>query len=75
MAKSCTTAASMVVSRFTTFTENFVLCCNQITKANASSAQGSCNFGPLADIAISVFGEMSINTVFTQILTSLGCGL
>ena len=69
---------SMIVSRFTTFTENFVICCNQITKifctrydsANASSARGPCDFGPLADLAISVFREVSINTVFTQIRTS-----
>ena len=74
---------SMIVSRFTTFTENFVICCNQITKivctrygsASASSARGSCNFGPLTNLAISVFGEVSINTVFTQILTSRRCGL
>ena len=64
-------------------TENFVICCNQITKifctrynsANTSSARGPCDFGPLADLAISVFREVSINTVFTQILKSLGCGL
>ena len=63
-----------VVSRFRTFTENFVICCDQITKifctkygsANASCARGSCNFGPLADLAISVFREVSINTVFTR---------
>ena len=30
---------------------------------------GLCNFGPLTDLAISVFREMSINTVFTQICT------
>ena len=56
---------SMIVSRFTTFTENFVICCNQITKifctrygsANASSARGPCNFG-LADLPISVFREV-----------------
>ena len=65
---------SMIVSRFTTFTENFVICCDQITKtfctrydsANASSARCPCNFGPLADLAISVFREVSINTVFKQ---------
>ena len=70
---------SMIVSRFTSFTDNFVIGCNQITKifstrygsANASSARGPCNFGPLTDLAISVLREMSINTVFTQILTSL----
>ena len=50
---------SMIASRSTTFTENFVICCNQITKifctrygsANASSARGPCNFGPLANLA------------------------
>ena len=74
---------SMIVSRFTTFTENFVICCYQITNifctkydsAIASSARGPCNSGPVADLAISVFREMSINTVLTEILTSLGCGL
>ena len=69
---------SMIVSRFTTFAENFVICCNQVTKifcarydsANTSSARGPCDLGPLADLAISVFREVSINTVFTQIRTS-----
>ena len=53
---------SMIVSRFTTFTENFVICCDQITKifctkygsANASSARSSRNFGLVTDLAISV---------------------
>ena len=74
---------SMIVSRFTTFTENFVICCSQITKnfctrydsANASSAWSPCNFGPFTDLTISVSREMSINTVITQILTSLEYGL
>ena len=69
---------SMTVSRFTTFTENLVICCYQVTKifcarygfAITSSARGPCNFGPLTDLAISVFREVSINTVFTQIRTS-----
>ena len=69
---------SMIVSRFTTFTENFVICCNQITKifctkydsANTNSARCCCDFGLLADLAISVFREVSINTVFTKIHTS-----
>ena len=60
-----------------------MICCYQVTKifstkygfAIASSARSSCNFGPFADLAISVFREMSINTVFTQILTSLEYGL
>ena len=59
-----------------------MICCNQTTKffctrygfANASSAWGPCDFGPLADLAISVFGKMSINTVFTRIFTSLDVG-
>ena len=74
---------SMIVSRFTIFTQNVVICCYRITKifctrygsANASSARGPCDFGPFTDIAISVFREVSINTVLTQILTSLTCGL
>ena len=69
---------SMIVSRFTIFTENFVICCNLITKifctsygfATASSARVPCNFGPLTDLAISVFREVSMNTVFTQIHTT-----
>ena len=64
---------SMIVSRFTSFTENLVICCYQVTKifctrygsAIASSARGPCNFGPLTDLAISVFMVMSINTVLT----------
>ena len=74
---------SMIVSRFTTFTENFVICCYQVTKffctrygsANASSARDPCNFAPLTDLAISVFREVNINTVFAQILTSRRPGL
>ena len=69
---------SMIVSIFAIVAEDLVICCNQITKnfsmrygsANESSARGSCNFGPLTDLAISVFREVSINTVFTQIHTS-----
>ena len=56
-----------------------MVCCYQVTEvvssrygfAFASSARSSCNFGPLADLAISVFREMSMNIVFTQVLTSL----
>ena len=51
-----------------------MICCYQVTKifctkygsANTSSARGPCDFGPLADLAVSVFKEMSINTVFTK---------
>ena len=54
---------SMIVSRFTNFTENFVICCNQIAKisctrygsANASSARGPCIF--LVLWQISQFGS------------------
>ena len=45
--------------------------CTRDGSANASSAWGPCNFGPFTDLAISVFRKMSINTVLTQILTSL----
>ena len=50
-----------------------MVCCYQVTKivssrygfAFASSARSPCNFGPLADLAISVFREMSMNIMFT----------
>ena len=64
---------SVIGSRFTTFTENLVICCYQVNKiyssrygfAIASSAWCPRNFGPFTDLAISVFREMSINTVST----------
>ena len=60
-----------------------MICCYQITKifstrygsTIASSARRTCNFSSLADLAVSFFREMSINTVFTKILTSLEYGL
>ena len=60
-----------------------MVCCYQVTEvvstrygfAFASSARSPCNFGPLADLAISVFGKMSMNIVFTQFLTSLRSAL
>ena len=69
----------MIVSRFAIVTENLVICCYQVTKifstrygfAFASSAWGACNLGLFTDLAISVFREMNMNIVFTQILTSL----
>ena len=68
----------MIVSRFASFTEIFVIWCNQITtifctrygSANASSARSPCNCGSHADLAISVFREVSFNNVFTLIHTS-----
>ena len=73
----------MIVSRFAIFTEDVVICCYQVTQifsrkyssTIASPARSPCDFRPLADLAISVFREMSFNTVLTPILTSLGCGL
>ena len=41
----------------------------------AAPARGPCNFGPFADLAISVCREVSIHTELTQILTSLDNGL
>ena len=69
---------SVIVSRFAIVTEDLVICCYQFTKffstrhgfAIASSAVGPCNFGPFTDLAISVFREVSKNTVLTQIHTS-----
>ena len=68
----------MIVSRFTFFNENFVICCYQVTKifctrygsANASSARSPYNFGPLTDLAIWDFREVNVNNVFTQNHTS-----
>ena len=65
---------SMIVSRFTAFTKNFLIWCYHVTKifctrygsANASSARSPGNFGPLTDLAISVFEEVSINTAVYQ---------
>ena len=70
---------SVIVSRFAIVTNNLVICCYQVTNffstrygfAIASSAWSPCNFGPFTDLAISVFREMSINSMLTQILTSL----
>ena len=60
-----------------------MICCYQVTKifstrngsAIASSVWGPCNFGPSTDFAISVFREMSMTIMLTQILTSLEYGL
>ena len=66
---------SVLVSRFTFFTENSVICCYQVTKlfcsrhwiASASSARCPCNFDPLADFALSVHRDVCGNTVLRQI--------
>ena len=73
VAKSCTaTCVSVIVSRFTSFTENFVICCWQVTNifcskywiSSAFSARRPCNLGPLAYFAISVFRDIRTYTVF-----------
>ena len=59
----------MIVTRFTFFTENFVICCYQVTKVfrsrhdctSAFSARSPCNLVSQADIAISVLREVSKN--------------
>ena len=66
-------------SRFTSSTENFVICCYQVTKifcsrcgcASALSAR-PCYFCPHADVAVSVLRAVSINTVLTD--TTFPCG-
>ena len=70
---------SVIVSRFVIVTEDLMICCYQVTKifrtkcgsTIASSTRGPSNFSPLAELAICVLKELSINTVLTQILTSL----
>ena len=61
---------SMTVARFTSITENFVICCYQVYaryhSTNTSLARSPCGFGPLTDFAISIFREMSRNTVITR---------
>ena len=60
-----------------------MICSYQVTKSIstrhsstiASSVWSPCNFGLFTDLAISVFREMSMNAVLTQILTSLEYGL
>ena len=77
VAESCTTIAYRWLFRDSNFHWELCVCCYQVTNifctrygsAIASSARGPCDFGPLADLAISVFREMSINTVLTQIRT------
>ena len=62
----------MIVSRFAIVTENFVIGCNQVTKifcpryrfASSPPAKSRRNLSSLPDFAISVFGEVSMNTVF-----------
>ena len=67
VAKSCTTTAYRWLfgdSHPSLSNQITTLFCTRYGSANASSAWGPCNFGPLVDLAISVFREVSINTVF-----------
>ena len=79
VAKSCTTTAYRWLFRdsqpslrtlWSAVIKSPKFFCTRYGSANASSARDPCNFGPLADLAISVFREVSKNTVFTQIRTS-----
>ena len=61
-------SVSMIVSRFTSLTKNYVICCFQVTNifcskygcASAFSARSFCYLGPHADVAISVIRSVSI---------------
>ena len=63
----------MIVSRFTSFTENFVICCYQVTNMSRSghdctstpSARSPRYFRLQADIAIWVLREVTVDTVLT----------
>ena len=62
-------SVSMTVSRFTSFTKNFVICCYQVTKIFCSrhgcaSVLSPCYLGSHADVAVSVL--RSVNTVFAR---------
>ena len=71
---------SMIVSRFAIVALRTLS--SAVIKSPKFTARGTasplrllhgapCNFGPFTDLAISVFREMSMNIMFTQILTSL----
>ena len=70
---------SLIVSRFTIFTENFVICCFQVTRAfctrygSAIPSSARSAFGIF--VLWQIFQEMSFNTVITQIYTSRKRGL
>ena len=66
---------SVIVSRFTSFVENLMICRYQVTKlfcsrwsfASASSARGFCYLGSQASVAIWVLREVSKNTVLPRL--------
>ena len=65
----------MIVPWFSSFVEDFVISCNQITKlfslrycfASASSSRNPCHFGSQACFAILVIWELSLNIVLPWI--------
>ena len=65
---------SMVVTRFRSFIEDFVICCNKITKflcprycfTRSLSAKIPCDLGSLADLTILLFSEVSLNTMLPR---------
>ena len=64
----------MISTRFTFFTENFVIRCNQVTKmfrsghdsTSSFSARRSCNFGPQEEIAIWILRKVRVETMLTR---------
>ena len=66
----------MIVSRLAIVTEDLMIRCHQVTKnfctrydftsTSSARARGPCNFSLVVDLAISVFRDMNINTVFTR---------
>ena len=70
---------SLIVSRFTTLTEDVMICSYQVTKNFCSRygftcafpTRGPCHFGPLANLVMSVFREVGRNTVFARYHSSL----
>ena len=56
----------MIVSRLAIVTEDFVICCYQVTKARGTASPlrllhgVPCNFGRLTDLALWVFTEMRV---------------
>ena len=60
-------SVSMIVSRFTTFTRNFVICCYQITKFSALGTTGALIILVLKQMSqFSVLREVGFNTVLAR---------
>ena len=71
---SVSDSMSMIVSRFTSLIEDFVISCYRVTKffcsrhdrTSAFSARGPRYFGPHADLAIFDLREVTRNTVLDR---------